>query len=713
MSAAGGPRPTACLRLRAAALLFLGFFSQTPAFGKPDLEPSSAQIRATELVLDLMEEHHYKRMSLDNTLSSKILDSYLVTLDPNRSYLLASDVARFEQWRHRLDDSLNQGDLLPAFSMFHTFRRRVQQRVRFAIQLLDGAFDFNLDEDYELDRSKQPWAENVTALDEIWRKRVKNDVLILKLAGKTEADIKRTLRQRYEDLGRRTEQLNAEDIHQFFMNAYTSSVEPHTSYLSPRASENFLISMSLSLEGIGAVLQSENEFTLVRKVVPGGPADQSKQLRPEDRIVGVGQGLGDPIVNVVGWRLDDVVDLIRGPKGTIVRLEVLPKTSGPEGSTKVITLTRRRIELEEQAAKSHIFEIPTEKTRIGIIRVPTFYVDFAARSGGEQGYRSTTRDVRALIETLRAQRVEGIVIDLRGNGGGSLAEATALTGLFIEGGPVVQVKDARGRIEVNADPIPGIPYTGPLAVLVDRHSASASEIFAAAIQDYQRGIVLGERTFGKGTVQNLIDLDRRGGPPEEKLGQLKVTIAQFFRVNGDSTQHRGVAPDITFPTALGVIEEGERALENALPWDHVRPLRFIPAHAPVQAFASVRGRHEKRVKDDPGFGALLEEGQLAKEAERKTRVSLLESKRSQEMQESKTSQHEREARIQRALGLTPAVEREGAADEQPEMDPSKDVLLKEAAYILGDLIVKPKLKASRQPPGQLRYGRSVVGVGWD
>ncbi|MGH8601641.1 MAG: carboxy terminal-processing peptidase, partial [Gammaproteobacteria bacterium] len=447
-------------------------------------------------------------------------------------------------------------------------------------------------------------------------------------------------------------------------------------------------------------------------VVPGGPADQSKQLRPEDRIVGVGQGVGDPIVNVIGWRLDDVVDLIRGPKGTIVRLEVLPKTSGPEGSTKLITLTRRRIELEEQAAKSHLLEIPKEKTRIGIIRVPTFYVDFAARSGGERDYRSTTRDVRGLIEKLRAQRVEGIVIDLRGNGGGFLAEATSLTGLFIEGGPVVQVKDARGRIDVNADPVPGIPYTGPLAVLVDRHSASASEIFAAAIQDYQRGIVLGERTFGKGTVQNLIDLDRRNGPPEEKLGQLKVTIAQFFRVNGDSTQHRGVAPDITFPTALGVIEEGERALENALPWDHVRPLPFMPAHAPVQAFASVRGRHEKRVKDDPGFGALLEEVQLAKEAERKTRVSLLESKRSQEMQESKTSQREREARIQHALGLTPAVDREGAADEEPEVDPSKDVLLKEAAYILGDLIVKPKVKASRQP-GQSRYGSSVVGVGWD
>ena len=714
VSAGSGQRPAACLRLRAAAwLLFLGVFGQTPAFGKPDLEPSSAQIHATELVLELMEEHHYKRISLDDTLSSKILDSYLVSLDPNRSYLLARDIARFEQWRHRLDNSLKQGDLFPAFSMFNAFRRRVQERVRFAIQLLDGSFNFSVDEDYELDRSKQPWAENAAALDEIWRKRVKNDVLSLKLAGKIEADIKRTLRQRYEDLGRRTEQLNAEDIHQFFINAYTSSVEPHTSYLSPRASENFRISMSLSLEGIGAVLQSENEFTLVRKVVPGGPADQSKQLRPEDRIVGVGQGIRDPIVNVIGWRLDDVVDLIRGPKGTIVRLEVLPKTSGPEGSTKLITLTRKRIELEEQAAKSHVLEIPKEKIRIGSIRVPTFYVDFAARSGGERDYRSTTRDVRALIEKLQAQRVEGIVIDLRGNGGGFLAEATSLTGLFIEGGPVVQVKDARGRIDVNADPVPGIPYTGPLAVLVDRHSASASEIFAAAIQDYQRGIVLGERTFGKGTVQNLIDLDRRNGPPEEKLGQLKVTIAQFFRVNGDSTQHRGVAPDITFPTALGVIEEGERALENALPWDHVRPLPFMPAHAPVQAFASVRGRHEKRVKHDPGFGALLEEVQLAKEAERKTRVSLLESKRSQEMQESKTSQREREARIQHALGLTPAVGREGAADEEPEVDPSKDVLLKEAAHILGDLIVKPKVKASRQPPGQARYGSSVVGVGWD
>ncbi len=714
MSGGVAQPPGACFGLREAVwLLCLGGVLQTPTFGGPDLEPSNAQIRATELVLKLMEEHHYKRIALDDTLSSKILDSYLVTLDPNRSYLLASDIARFEQWRQRLDDGLKQGDLFPAFSMFNGFHRRVQERVRFAIQLLDGSFDFSVNEDYELDRSKQPWADSAAALDDIWRKRVKNDVLSLKLAGKIEADIKRTLRQRYEDLGRRTEQLNAEDIHQFFMNAYTSSVEPHTSHLSPRASENFLISMSLSLEGIGAVLQSENEFTLVRKVVAGGPADQSKQLRPEDRIVGVGQGAREPIVNVVGWRLDDVVDLIRGPKGTMVRLEVLPKTSGPEGSTKLITLTRRRIELEEQAANSHVLEIPGQKMRIGIIRVPTFYVDFAARSGGERDYRSTTRDVRALIEKLLVQRVDGIVVDLRGNGGGSLAEATSLTGLFIEGGPVVHVKDAKGRIEVNPDPIPGIAYTGPLAVLVDRFSASASEILAAAIQDYRRGIVLGERTFGKGTVQNLIDLDRRGGPPEEKLGQLKVTIAQFFRVNGDSTQHRGVAPDIAFPTALGVIDEGERAWENARPWDRVRPLRFMPARAPVQAFASARGQHEKRVKGDPGFGVLLEEVQLANEARQKTRISLLESKRSQEMRESKNSQREREARIQRALGLTPAVDKEGAADAEQETDPSKDVLLKEAAYILSDLIIRPKLKASRQRPGQTTYGRSVVGVGWD
>lgn len=696
-------------------LLFLGPFSEVRALSGPEIEPTAAQIHATELVLELIEEQHYKRIPLDDLLSSKILDNYLAVLDPNRSYLLGSDITRFEQWRKRLDESLERGDLFPAFLMFKGFRRRLQERVRFAITQLGDPFDFSVDEDWDLDRSKMPWAESKVELDEIWRKRVKNDALSLKLAGKGEEDIKHTLKRRYEDLERRTEQLNAEDVHQFFMNAYTSAVEPHTSYLSPRASENFMISMSLSLEGIGAVLQSENEFTLVRKIVAGGPADQSKQLQPKDRIVGVGQGAKEPIVNVVGWRLDDVVDLIRGPKDTVVRLEILPKTSGPEGPTKMIALMRKRIDLEEQAAKSHLIEIPSGagKTRIGIIRVPTFYVDFAARSGGERDYRSTTRDVRTLIGRVLEQDIDGIVIDLRGNGGGSLAEATSLTGLFIEGGPVVQVKDAKGRIEVNSDPVPGIAYAGPLAVLVDRHSASASEIFAAAIQDYRRGIVVGERTFGKGTVQNLIDLDRRAKDPQEKLGQLKVTIAQFFRVNGDSTQHRGVAPDINFPTALGVIEEGERALDNALPWDHVDALRFVPARAPVKAFASARWRHERRVKADPGFGVLLEEVQLAKQAQEKTSVSLLESKRGQELKESEKGQKVREARIRSVLGLDPTVDEQGAAEEGQEIDPSKDVLLKEAAHILSDLIVKPELTAVKQSSAKSRYGKSVVGVGWD
>ena len=677
------------------------------------LKPTDEQARATELIIQLMDEHHYKNTPLDDALSSQILDNYLKTLDPNRSYFTQENIQSFEKFRFRFDDDLRNGRLDGAFLMFNIFRDRVQERLDYAISLIDQPFDFKIKETYLLDRSEADWAKHRYELDRIWRKRVKNDVLNLRLAESEVEEITDALTTRYTGLAKRTGQLDAEDVYQFFINAYTAAVEPHTSYLSPRASENFMISMSLSLEGIGAVLQNKNEYTLVRKLVPGGPAENSKQLESEDRIVGVGQGFDKPIQNVVGWRLDDVVGLIRGPRGTIVRLEVLPKTNNLGGPTKIVTITRNKIELEEQAASSNVIDVqlgPATK-HIGIIKVPTFYIDFAARAAGQRNYRSTTRDVGDLIDDLtQKEHVEGIVIDLRANGGGSLSEATALTGLFIESGPIVQVKDARGRIEFNNDPDPSIAYSGPLAVLVDRHSASASEIFAAAIQDYRRGIIIGEPTFGKGTVQNLIDLGQHAHLPNARLGQLKVTIAQFFRVNGASTQHRGVIPDISYPLLLDPSKEGESAFENALPWDQVSPARFKAAGAPVERYDRVRQRHEQRIKTDTVFQILLEEAEVIREAQAKTSVTLLETQRQLERQQSEDDQRSRETRFRAAVGLPPLPPKDAADDEadseeeEEDDDPKKDALLSESARILGDLIIQ-----SARPP-QRHHADRGTGV---
>lgn len=676
-----------------------------------ELKPSELQQRATQLVTHFLTNYHYKRVPLDDELSAQILKRYLESLDPNRSFFLQADIDGFQTYADRLDDALRDQDLGPAFEVFLGYRARVEERVRYARQLSTQPFDFTLDESYEFDRSKAPWAASPEELDEIWRKRVKNDVLGLQLAGKKPEEIAETLQKRYDSLERATAQLNSDDVFQVFMNAYAASIEPHTAYFSPRSSENFRIRMSLSLEGIGAVLQSDNEYTLVREVVPGGPAGKSGQVDVDDRIVGIAQGLEAPMVDVVGWRLDDVVDLIRGPKDSVVRLQVLPKGVGPEGPMREVVLTRNKIELEEQAAKKLVLDVTNSEgvaLRIGVIELGTFYMDFDARARGDKNYRSTTRDVRKLLEQLRGEKVDGIVVDLRGNGGGSLTEATELTGLFIPSGPVVQVRDSTGRIQVDRDPDPAVVYGGPLAVLVDRNSASASEIFAGAIQDYRRGIILGEPTFGKGTVQNLVDLDQFDRAQGGGLGQLKATIAQFFRVAGGSTQHRGVVPDIVFPTAVDSQSQGERALENALPWDEVRAADFRPASAPVDAYSRVRALHEQRMKDDPAAQALIDEARAVREAEARRTVSLLAEARKAEQERVEAEQRDRENRIRMARGMeplpepaadAPALSGPGApGDGAPEpakedVDPRLDVLRSEAANVLADLIVATGPKA--------------------
>jgi carboxyl-terminal processing protease len=637
------------------------------------LVPTDAHRQATAGILQLMQRYHYKRVPVTDALSAQIFDRYLETLDPQKNFLLASDIEEFYKVRHQFDDALRSGRLDSVFDIFKRFRARVDERANFARGLLKRDFNFNIDEQYTFDREDAQWSSSTEVMDELWRKRVKNDVLDLRLADQSDDEITKTLEDRYERMARRVSQLTPNEVFQYFINAYTLSVEPHTSYFSPRGSENFRINMSLSLEGIGAALQTDNEHTVVRRIIAGGPAAVSGLVSVDDRIVGVGNDGDEEIVDVVSWPLADVVDLIRGPKGSTVRLAILPGKAPAGTPPKVIELVRDKIKLEEQAAKSSIVEVPgtTKPQKFGVIDLPTFYLDTVGLSQGLPDYRSTTRDVRRLLGELTAGGVDGIIIDLRGNSGGSLLEATQLTGLFLETGPIVQIRDSSGRVNIEADEDPTIEYDGPLAVLVDRGSASASEIFAAAIQDYGRGVVIGEPTFGKGTVQNVVPLDREG-----ELGQLKVTIAQFFRVNGEGTQHRGVVPDILFPTAMDSDAQGERGLDNALPWAEVAAASFDSWTDQAPNYSHLQARHESRYRSNRSFNLLIEELNTLRDARAQQDVSLMETRRKQEIEERSSNRDEREELLRKAFGA-------GDTDEDADLP---DIILEETANVLSDVI---------------------------
>ena len=653
-----------------------------------DLVAFEKHTKATELITHILSSYHYKKTELNDNLSDAIFKNYLENLDQNKAYFISSDIKAFEKFRYSIDDRIKNSDISLAFDIFKQYRKRVEERINYALEIIDYDFDYSVQESFRFDRRDDNWIDNISDLNELWRKTVKNDVLNLKLAGKNLSDIKKTLSKRYNRILSTTLQLDSNDIFQTFINAYTTSIEPHTSYFSPRISENFDISMRLSLEGIGAVLRAESEYTQVVKIIPGGPADLDGRLMADDRIIGVGQKTNGEIVDVIGWRLDDVVELIRGPKNTILSLEVLPKGTGIEGPTKLITLTRDKIKLEEQAASSSIIEIPETNTKIGVIELPTFYIDFAAQASGQNNYKSTSRDVRKLIDKMIEKKIDGLIIDLRGNGGGSLSEALELTGFFIDEGPVVQTKDATGKVEINYDPEAGIVYPGPLAVLVDRESASASEIFAGAIQDYRSGIIIGETTFGKGTVQNVIDLNRFIHKNNEDYGRLKTTIAQFFRISGSSNQYKGVIPDIIFPTTkYSDSNEGERAYKNALPWDKVMPVKFYPTKAPIEFFETARIQHEKRIKENELFQLILNDINSKQRNSNKKEISLLESERKLEREKIEDTKKNIENTIRRERGLPPIDSSENISEksDNESIEPI-DVLLNEAAEILNDLI---------------------------
>jgi len=672
-------KPTQYLiALIVAIITILASASQSQGNSSISLSPLNEHSRSTKLITRFLSKYHYKTFKINNSLSDQIFDSYIEALDPNRSYFYQKDIDSFQIFRYKLDDALNHPELNAPFQMFRLYQARVDERALHALGLLKEKFNFSINEKLIIDRSKLDWAVDKDELDEIWRKRVKNDVLALRLAEKDAGEIKDTLVKRYKGIAKRSQQIDAEDVYQLFINAFASTLEPHTNYLSPRTSENFEIRMSLSLEGIGALLRTDGEYTLVEKIIPGGPADLCGLLHATDRIVGIAQQNEKEFNDVIGWRLEEVVEQIRGTKDTKVKLQILPGKEGQTAKIKEIHITRDKIKLEEQAARSEVIEIHDESKvfKIGVIDIPAFYIDFAAYQRGESDYRSTTRDVDNLIKQLKSEKIDALILDLRSNGGGSLTEATQVTGLFIDEGPIVQVRDSNGHIEVHRDLNTNISYQGPLIVLVDRFSASASEILASAIQDYHRGMVVGETTFGKGTVQQLVDLNNFDSTRDEKLGQLKATIAQYFRINGGSTQHRGVVPDIDFHTNFTSDEYGERALKNALPWTSISPISHHYGFIDEQIIKNTASMHDSRIKVDDKFNSLVNILQLDSELRNKKTISLLESTRKKEYEKIESIR----AANQKFLKNTEANLNKLDDDEQ-----YIDVLLDETAHIATDL----------------------------
>ena len=670
------------MRIRLApTALALTLALATAAWAKPSaeagglLKPTPDQAQAATLAARFLTRFHYKAEPLDAKMSEQVFDRYFDALDGDRLFFLQSDVDHFSPMRDKLGESIYNQDLSTPYAIFNVYEQRVAERTGAARELLKKPFDFSKEESYNYDRAKAPWAKSVDELNDLWRKRVKNDWLRLSLAGKKDADIRTTLDKRYANYMDRIRQLNSEDVFQTFMNAYAMAIEPHTNYLGPRASENFDIAMKLSLEGIGAVLQRDEDYTAIREIVPGGPASLSGKFKVGDRIVGVGQGQSGPITDVIGWRLDDVVDQIRGAKDTTVRLEVLPVDAGLDSKPQLISLVRKKVNIEEQAAKSSVIDVKSGSTvhHIGVISLPTFYEDFEARRRGDKDYRSATRDVAKLLNELKAKNVDGVLVDLRNNGGGSLSEAIDLTGLFVGKGPVVQVRSANGRVEQGRNTQTPMTWDGPLEVLVNRNSASASEIFAAAIQDYGRGLIVGEPTYGKGTVQNLVDLDQMSQNEKPTYGELKMTIQQFFRINGGSTQLRGVTPDIAFPVTADFDQNGEQAFDNALPWTSITASTYEPTSDLKTIVPLLEARHDARASSEADWKAYEADVADGRKLRKDTTISLNEAKRRAEHDEEDAKKRERHPELftTTATATTAGKEQTAAAGKTPRVMPDQ------------------------------------------
>ena len=641
--------------------------------GEARIDYSKNQQKTAAELIKQLEKRHYAKLEYDDELSSAHLDNYLDKLDPGRMFFSAADIDDFEIYRTQMHERLPKGELDAGFSIFNRFHERLLARLEQVLKDLPesiGAMDFTIDERYALNDDDTPWAPSARELDERWRLQLKNQALNLRLTDKAQDDIQKTLAHRYRNQLDRARQYNAQDAFQLYANALAELYDPHTNYFSPQRSENFNIGMRLSLEGIGAVLAREDEYTRVARIVPAGPADKQGQLRPSDRIVAVAQGDDGDFEDVIGWRLDEVVQLIRGPKGSTVRLRVLPAKSGADADPEIIEIVRNKVKLEEQSAQKRIIEVSGADgavTRLGVIDIPTFYIDFEAMRRGDEHYKSTTRDVRRLLEELEGEDVAGLIIDLRNNGGGSLQEANELTGLFIEYGPTVQIRHSSRRVWRDGKRLRSRYYEGPLMVMINRLSASASEIFAGAIQDYRRGLIVGDRSYGKGTVQTMVPLTE---------GQLKITESKFYRVSGDSTQHRGVVPDIPFPSLYDPEQIGESALDHALDWDRIKPIRHqrygdIDIDALLPRLAAL---FDERSTDNPEFRYLQDQLAAAADNRRIEQVSLQEAVRRQQRAEREARALAIENRRRVALGEDPVASLDALNDSEERVakDSEKD-----------------------------------------
>lgn len=682
--------------------------------GSGALRPNAKQEIITKDLVALLEKAHYKKVPFDDSLSSVVFDLYLKNLDQGKNYFLQSDIDSFEPYRKVLLNDLKNGDLSAMFHIYNVYRKRFNEQLKYAISQIDKKYDFTKEESFVYDREKLAWFKTEAEAQESWRKRIKYDLLNLKLSstGKEgeETKNKKTLKERYQNLLSQENTSNNYDAFQIMMNAFTGAIDPHTNYFTPEDAQRFNESMARSFEGIGAQLMMDNEVVKVMRIVPGGPAFRDKTLKQDDRIIAVAQGDGE-FVDVVGWRLGNVVSKIKGPKGTTVRLKVIPAGQELTSAPKIISLVRDKIVDEEQSAKKEVKEVKGAdgKTyKIGVIKVPGFYLNFKEMQAGNPDYKSTTRDVRRILDTLKQEKVDAVLMDLRANGGGSLIEAVELTGLFIKSGPVVQVRDPNNRVEINNDEDESISWEGPLGVLIDRFSASASEIFAAAIQDYGRGIIIGTQSYGKGTVQSAVAMDQfisradrlllsardktneasnvdesmpQGAP---KFGQINFTTFKFYRINGSSTQHKGVTPDIEFPMIYAADKFGESSEKAALPWDQIKSSSYNP-YADLSAIKpALIKKHNERMKTSTEYKYLLDDIEAFNKREGETSVSLQETKLKKEREDQDAKNRDR-VNARRQLKGLPAIAKGQAL---PRMD--NDFIEDESLDIMADFIeLKP------------------------
>lgn len=669
-----------------------------------DLKPEMQQSVVAKSLVELIENFHYQKVSVDDSFSSIVLDEYLKALDAGKTYFLQSDIADFEKFRLTMDDDIREGDLSVPFFIFNVYQKRYNDRINFALKELDKKFTFTGNETYTYDREKLPWLKSESESNMLWSKRIKYEMLNLKVTGTEEAKIRETLKKRYENLISQSTKFNNQDVFQIFMNAFTGTVDPHTNYFVPNRAQEFNEELARTFEGIGARLQLENEVVKVAEIIPGGPAFKAKTLDVNDRIIAVAQGKDGEFVDVVGWRIDLTVTKIKGPKGTIVRLKVIPAGQELSSTPKIVELVRDKVVLEDQSAKKIIKTVTSgnKSYKVGIIQLPAFYADFRAMQAGDPNYKSTTRDVKLLLDTLKQEKVDAVVIDLRSNGGGSLPEAISLSGLFISSGPVVQVRDRRNKVEVDEDEDSSVAWSGPLGVLIDRFSASASEIFAGAMQDYGRGIVIGNQSYGKGTVQQGIDMSRVIGTADKlmlkaaqtagnkgtnnvrtnapEFGQINLTMAKFYRVNGSSTQNKGVVPDIEFPTVFPKDKYGESSEARALPWDTIPPSKFVPLTNLQDIKLKLIALHKNRMKNSLGYKNLQEDIEEFAKRDAETSITLNEEqlKRERDAQEAKSLQRENQRRA--AKGLPPL--KKGEAKPKDDVDFIRD----EGLQIMADYI---------------------------